>query len=48
MNLEILLEEKTHPEEEHDDEWYSPPSNTFEVDYRESDYLKMFESLKEQ
>ena len=47
-NLEILLEEKTHPEEEHDDEWYSPPSNTFEVDYRESDYLKMFESLKEQ
>ena len=46
--LEKLLEEKTLPEEEYDDDWYPPRPYSSEGDYSEIDYIKMFESLKEE
>ena len=46
--LEKLLEEKTPPDEECDDDWYPPRPYSSEGDYSEIDYIKMFESLKEE
>ncbi len=46
--LEKLLEEKTPPDEEYDDDWYPPRPYSSEGDYSEIDYIKMFESLKEE